>query len=125
MLYLDGRPVNTLWDVISTPTMHDQDELRFGARWYHGGEKSYLEGGMDEVRIAAAARSADWMQAQYLSQVDAFIDYDDGRWRDAVSPLRARMNLNAGELEQSLVGFPLLVTLDLIDSSRGLGAAPW
>jgi hypothetical protein len=35
----------------------------------------YYEGMMDEVRISHAARSEDWISAQYLSMIDGFITY--------------------------------------------------
>jgi hypothetical protein len=35
----------------------------------------YYEGMMDEVRISHAARSGDWISAQYLSMTDNFISY--------------------------------------------------
>ena len=42
---------------------------------YIGWDNEYLDGKVDEPRVAASARSADWIAAQYASQTDAFISY--------------------------------------------------
>jgi uncharacterized repeat protein (TIGR01451 family) len=39
------------------------------------GLSSFFAGRIDEVRVAATSRSADWIRAQYLSMSDAFIAY--------------------------------------------------
>jgi hypothetical protein len=35
----------------------------------------FLQGKVDEVRIANVVRSADWMAAQHLSMTDAFASF--------------------------------------------------
>ena len=37
-----------------------------------GGDSSYFDGILDEVRISSNARSADWIEAEYLSQNGTF-----------------------------------------------------
>jgi uncharacterized repeat protein (TIGR01451 family) len=39
------------------------------------GLSSFFAGRIDEARVAATSRSADWIRAQYLSMTDAFIAY--------------------------------------------------
>lgn len=37
----------------------------------------FVHGGMDEVRIASAARSEDWVRVQYLSMQAGIVEYDE------------------------------------------------
>lgn len=48
--------------------------LRIGARSDAYGD-NFFHGNIDEVRLASAAYSADWVEAQYLSMTDAFIGF--------------------------------------------------
>ena len=70
-LYVDGQlqtGSNSASSVNSTAYA-----LQFGANSQESGRN--FDGILDEVRISSIARSADWIEAQYLSMSDAFITY--------------------------------------------------
>jgi len=78
-LYFDG--VDMTSDGVVSALVADAQALRIGTR--SSGGARYWEGAMDEIRISSVARSADWMAAQYLSMIDAFITY--GNFESAVT----------------------------------------
>lgn len=61
----------------STADATSVDPLQF-ARSDDGDPATYVEGSLDEIRISNTERSADWVMAQYLSMIDAFIAYGTG-----------------------------------------------
>ncbi|MBL7688723.1 MAG: DUF2341 domain-containing protein, partial [Bdellovibrionaceae bacterium] len=71
-LYLDGQLAGTLAGTVSlyTPMKH-YIGLAYGGAWpaTAGGWRT-LNGSVDELRISTNARSADWIQASYLSARD-------------------------------------------------------
>lgn len=72
-LFVDGTVAATTQSTLA-PGANDEGVLRIG-RWLHGG--------LDEIRISAEARTAEWIAVQYASMTDALIVY--GR-PEAVSP---------------------------------------
>jgi glucose/arabinose dehydrogenase len=67
-VYLDGVDATT--DATVTPLIAGNQPLLLG-----GEIADAWAGRMDEVRIAPIARSADWMQAQWLSMNDDFVAF--------------------------------------------------
>ena len=53
------------------------DPLQF-ARSDDADPSTYVQGGIDEIRISNVERTADWVAAQYLSMTDTFIGYGTG-----------------------------------------------
>jgi pectate lyase len=70
--YLDGvEQTLTYQGTIPATTPSNTQPLQIAS-----GEGSlYWPGVIDEARVASVARSADWINAQYLSMTDAFISY--------------------------------------------------
>jgi hypothetical protein len=50
-----------------------------GPLWFGGaaGANEYLAGVVDEVRLSGVARSADWVAAEWLSESDVFVTFQD------------------------------------------------
>jgi hypothetical protein len=63
-----GSPASTVGPIQSTT-----DPVYFGSH----GTGEYFDGIIDEVRISAKARSADWIAAQYNSMTDNFATFGD------------------------------------------------
>ena len=75
-IYVDGvatTTIDTNWRyvTVTTDTGLDASDLDIGRR--EGG--TYFDGIIDEVRFSSTARSAEWIEAQYLSMTDAYITY--------------------------------------------------
>jgi hypothetical protein len=64
----DGTP-----DTVTGPLDTSASDLYIGSH----GSGEYWDGGIDEVRISAKARSADWIAAQYKSMADTFTTFGD------------------------------------------------
>jgi uncharacterized repeat protein (TIGR01451 family) len=78
------------------------------------GLSSYFNGLIDEVRVAAGARSGDWVAAQYLGTRDAFIGF--GREEDVGLPI---LGLDAwASQEKVFAGAPLDYSL-LVSNTGG------
>ena len=58
-------------DTVTAPLDTSDSALYIGSH----GTGEYWDGGIDEVRISALARSADWIAAQHQSMIDAFITF--------------------------------------------------
>ena len=69
-LYLNG--VQQVKTANSGSIFNSDDDLSIGA--YNAGD-SRLDGKLDEVRVSNTARSADWVEAQYLSQNNSLATY--------------------------------------------------
>lgn len=67
---LDGSQAAT-GNILSAPN----DALLLGRRRL--GDERFFVGRMDEARVAAVARSEDWISAQYLSMTNAFVTFAD------------------------------------------------
>ncbi|MBU3964325.1 DUF2341 domain-containing protein [Patescibacteria group bacterium] len=75
-IYVNGiatTTIDTNWRyvVVTTDTGLNASDLDIGRR--EGA--TYFDGIMDEVRISSSARSAEWIEAQYLSMTDTYITY--------------------------------------------------
>jgi hypothetical protein len=74
LLYVDG--VLVAQNLASFPTLFDNSEnVIIGAE--QDGAANWFTGFIDEVRISASARSADWIAAQHQSMTDSFVNYGD------------------------------------------------
>jgi hypothetical protein len=73
ILYVDGAP--QMVTVVAAPGGAIQDDM--GVEVWLGnnpaGNVRNFQGTLDEVRLSASARSADWIAAQYLSMTGAFV----------------------------------------------------
>jgi hypothetical protein len=108
--YIDGRQVYN--QAATIPTYADQDNVVIGARYYFGGLTDYFKGVIDEVRVSAAPRAADWLRAEYLTATDAFIQWPETAWWDAAYQHRLRVDFHSQRLVENLVDFPVLVELN-------------
>jgi uncharacterized repeat protein (TIGR01451 family) len=75
-IYIDGvtQPTTGTIDFTNLVTP-DTNSSNSAIGSNDNGTNPYFDGGIDEVRVAAVARSADWIAAQYLSMTDDFIAY--------------------------------------------------
>jgi hypothetical protein len=75
-----------------------------------------MDGWIDEVRISNKGRSADWVAAQYLSMINRFITFgpeSTNSWWNNNWQYRLGLQFDNGQQGETLVNFPVLVTLDL------------
>jgi len=56
-----------------TPLAADLQALHLGR--HSAGGTDHFEGGLDEMRVSAVARSADWIAAQHASMTDTLVSY--------------------------------------------------
>ncbi|MBU1045829.1 DUF2341 domain-containing protein, partial [Patescibacteria group bacterium] len=75
-IYVNGvatTTIDTTWRyaAVTTGTGLNASDLDIGRR--EGG--TYFDGIIDEVRISSAARSGEWIEAQYKSMTDTYITY--------------------------------------------------
>ena len=74
--WTDGR-MSSRNDTVSGPPETNPHPARIARHaWRPDTERPFFEGDVDEVRIAATARSSHWMNAQQLSMTDAFITFE-------------------------------------------------
>jgi uncharacterized repeat protein (TIGR01451 family) len=75
-IYVDGDP-QPLADSpnFEDPTTSDVNSAVAALGSEDDGTTLYFDGRIDEARVAAALRSADWITAQYASMTDSFITY--------------------------------------------------
>jgi uncharacterized repeat protein (TIGR01451 family) len=76
------------------------------SEYYQSGSDRSFDGGLDEVRLVAAPRSAAWILAQYRTMTDDFITYLPPE--PTVTPLGA------------IIGGPLTYTLTVSNSGGGI-----
>lgn len=77
-MYVDG--IDRTSDGTLSPLLAGTQSLRFGRE-----TTEFFLGRIDEIRISASARSADWMAAQYLSMTDSFLEFGPSEDRGALS----------------------------------------
>lgn len=70
-VFVDGIDVTT--DSTIGPLVADAQALHLGR--HSAGGSDHFEGGLDEMRVSAVARSADWIAAQYASMTDTLVSY--------------------------------------------------
>jgi len=98
-LYVDGKLRETTYP--SGTIAADTGPIDLGQRECCPG--SVFGGIIDEVRISDTARSAEWVNASYLSQADIFLDYGVSEAGSCgndflVCPIGQRCNVNQCEL---------------------------
>jgi hypothetical protein len=83
----DWNPAGTSYLSVRVPTISAESDESFTESSLHqsaedqiigardDGAVGHFQGLLDEVRISATNRSADWIAAQYLSMTDQFIAY--------------------------------------------------
>jgi len=90
------------------------DPLYIGATVVEPGE--HFGGAIDEVRIAPAAWSADWIAAEQRSVTDSFVSFGAeesvGDWWDPDWGRRRNLTFNNGQQGEDLNHIPVLVRLD-------------
>jgi uncharacterized repeat protein (TIGR01451 family) len=75
-IYVDGAPQPTAGSVgFDNAITPDTNSANCAIGSNDDGTAPYFDGFIDEVRVAAAARTPDWIAAQYLSMTDAFIAF--------------------------------------------------
>jgi hypothetical protein len=114
-LFVDGQQVNER--AISPKSFTDQNTLLIGARYFSSNYTAYFDGIIDEVRIENGIRTNAWIRAQYLSQGDGFIRYEENPWHIAGMTHRVEIPLDTSSVKEHLQDFPLRVSLDLSDGS--------
>lgn len=107
--YVDGREVYNLSHTI--PVYADQDNVVIGARYYSGGLTDWFRGVIDETRVSAVPRTADWLRAEYLAATDAFIQWHRTDWWDTAYGRRLPIRFTHFQQQENLIGFPILVGL--------------
>jgi hypothetical protein len=73
-VFWDGVDVTTLFTTSALAT--DREDFSIGR--ITGAplpSADFFYGSIDEVRVSTVVRSPDWIRAQYLSMIDAFIDW--------------------------------------------------
>lgn len=93
LLYLDGQLQGSVSNAEAEPVSGYWRIGSYKTGSWDNGVDGYFPGQIDEVRVAAASRSSDWVAAQYLSMTDGFIVFG-GTSHDATT----RGSMGAGDV---------------------------
>ncbi len=74
-IYVNGVPVGIIESDTPSGTANSDVSLDLAIGNRSGSTDRTFQGMIDEVRLETGTRSADWIQAQYLSMTDAFITF--------------------------------------------------
>lgn len=89
-MYVNGA-LTTSRTENSTP-MTATGGVRLGAEYFGGGITAHMNGKLDEVRISNAARSSEWMEANYKSQNNQMNSFGSEEINVDFNPLAATDN---------------------------------
>jgi|GEM_PF-2445010 len=114
-IYIDGSDLGTI-TATTTGTILDADSsLTLGNT---EGFNNSPNGRMDEIRLASAARSADWIQTEYNNQFDPGVGgflrslgSEEASWYDINWLYRKAVNLGGSNFCQTVNNFPVPITL--------------
>jgi hypothetical protein len=84
-LYINGAQVASTTGT-GTPMTSTSGGIHIGAEIFGGGVSVPLNGKMDEVRVSNIARSADWLEADHISQNDAMNTFGSEETQADVGP---------------------------------------
>ncbi|MBN2359512.1 MAG: DUF2341 domain-containing protein [Deltaproteobacteria bacterium] len=117
-LYLDGLQVGQL-NSVAIQSYADQNYVEIGRRFWSGNLDFFFDGAIDEVRVAAVARDAGWLRAEYLTATDAFIQWPEPTaWWNTAFAHRLRIDFQSPGQAETLLDYPVLVRL-------GASAVDW
>jgi len=72
-IYVDGQLIHSGGVAFGDPTTDDTLSTRSTIGSHAAHNAFFVDGLLDEIRVAAATRSADWIHAQYLSMVNQYL----------------------------------------------------
>ena len=108
--YFNGAAGGSAAQTVTPLTNNDQ--LKIGE---FGLASNRLNGVLDEVRIASVARSADWVEAEYLTGTDAMNSFSSEVSQSQTNygwQYRRKITFNNSASSTNLTNFPVLIKLD-------------
>jgi hypothetical protein len=127
VVYINGQAAGSYSSSTTiTGTLSDDS----GETFELGGDgttvSNYFDGILDETRVSNKVRSADWIEAEYITGNDAMNSFgseQSGSYSpDGVWTKRRKITMNNSASSTSLVGFPLRVSLSAANNNIDYGS---
>ena len=107
--YADGSADGTAGGVTTGIDVDGTTDLQIGRSWDGTADRRYFYGDIDEVRIANVARSAVWIEAEYLTMASNDVVTTYGEAQTALRYKLALSFTNYPSVGTTLTNFPVLV----------------